>query len=527
MLLVVRPKLSVASSTSPSAISGASASVKRVSKRSSLRTWKSMAAAYWGSTGLSGGRAGTRPYREHGEKRMPDVNGRLSALDDSFLAVENASAHMHVGWASTFRRPESGRAPRFEELREHVGSRLCRAPRYRQRIAQVPFGLNAPIWVDDERFDLERHVLPSQATRFEDLVDSCMSTQLRRDRPLWQMCVADELEDGRIGVVGKAHHCMVDGIAAVELASLLLDPTPQPPPAEPDGWLPRRPPGLARRLLGGILDRVLEEASLALAPARLVRSPRRIAELAEPISRARKALAHSLRPSEPADPLNQPITGARHLSWLRRPLADLKAIGRPFGASVNDVLLAVSAGGVRSFLRGRDQEPGPLKTMVPVNVRGDSGDTELGNRISFVFVDLPCDEPDPVRRLQDVRLQMSEHKEEEIPEGGDAVMAAMRYLPRTAQHAVSRRIASPRTFNLTVSNIPGPREPMYMLGCELEAAYPVVPIADEHALSIGMTTIRDHVCFGLYAASESLPDSDRLAEAIDASIDELLHTATY
>jgi diacylglycerol O-acyltransferase len=454
------------------------------------------------------------------------MNGRLSALDDSFLAVENASAHMHVGWAATFRPPEGRAAPRFTELRDHIESRLCRAPRYRQRIAQVPFGVNTPIWVDDERFDIDRHVRKSGASGFDELVDSCMSTQLRRDRPLWQICISDRLEDGSIGVVGKAHHCMVDGIAAVELASLLLDPTPDPPPAESDGWLPRPSPGAARRLVGGVLDRVLEEASLALWPARLARSPSRILELAEPVSRARKALAESLRPSKPTEPLNQPITGARHLAWFHRPLADLKRIGRPLGASVNDVLLAVSAGGMRRFLKERDQDPVPLKTMVPVNVRDGTGADELGNRISFVFVDLPCDEPDPIRRLQNVRLEMTERKEEGVPEGGDAAMAAIRYLPRTAQHALTRRIASPRTFNLTVSNIPGPREPMYMLGCELEAAYPVVPIADKHAVSVGMTTIRDQVCFGIYAASEPLPDSDRLAEAVDASIDELLEHVT-
>lgn len=454
------------------------------------------------------------------------MSGRLSALDDSFLAVENASAHMHVGWAATFRPPEDGEAPRFEELRDHIASRLCRAPRYRQRIAPVPFGLNAPIWVDDQRFDVRRHVLASSATRFPELVDSCMSTQLRRDRPLWQMCIAERFEDGRIGVVGKAHHCMVDGIAAVELASLLLDPTPDPPPAESDGWLPRRPPGAARRLLGGVWDRFTEGASLALLPARLARAPARLQELPGPLDRARKALAHSLRPSEPAQPVNQPITGARHLAWLRRPLADLKRIGHPFGASVNDVLLAVCAGGMRRFLIERDRDPVPLKTMVPVNVRTE-GTAELGNRISFVFVDLPCDEPDPIRRLQDVHLQMTERKEAGIPEGGDVAMAMIKYLPRPAQHALSRRIASPRTFNLTISNIPGPREPMYMRGCELEAAYPVVPIADKHALSVGMTTIRDDACFGLYAASEALPDSDRLAEAIEESIDELFAQATY
>jgi diacylglycerol O-acyltransferase len=454
------------------------------------------------------------------------MSSRLSALDDSFLAVENPSAHMHVGWAAQFRPQEGGRAPRFDELRDHIAGRLCRAPRYRQRIASVPFGLNAPIWIDDDRFDVNRHVLPSNATRLRDLADACISTQLRRDRPLWQICIADRLEDGRIGVVGKAHHCMVDGIAAVELGSLLLDPSPDPPPAESDEWMPKTGPGAAKRLIGGVIDLVRDEASLAKLPARLVRSPGRIGELLiDPARRARDALAESLRPSEPREPVNQPITGARHLAGFSRPLEDLKRIGRPMGASVNDVLLAASAGGMRSYMRSHDLEPVPLKTMVPVNVR-DGETAEFGNRISFVFVDIPCDEPDPIRRLQHVRLEMTESKEAGIAEGGDEVMAAVKYLPRPAQHAITRRIASPQTFNLTVSNIPGPRPPMYMLGCELEAAYPVVPIADEHAVSIGMTTIGDRACFGLYAASEMLPDSDELAAAMDASIDELLEQVT-
>lgn len=456
---------------------------------------------------------------------MTPTNGRLSALDDSFLAVENASAHMHVGWAARFGRPEGGQAPRFNELRKHIASRLSRAPRYRQRIASVPFGLNAPIWVDDERFDINRHVVASSATTLRELADSCMSTQLRRDRPLWQICIADRLEDGGVGLVGKVHHCMVDGIAAVELASLLLDPSPEPPVSEPDRWHPRNAPGALQRLIGGVIDLVRAEASLAALPARVMRSPARIAGLIEPVRRVGNALAESLRPAEPRAPVNQPITGARHVAGFSRPLDDLKRIGRPMGASVNDVLLAASAGGMRRYMSSHGRDPAPLKTMVPVNVR--EGETsELGNRISFVFVELPCDEPDPIRRLQNVRLEMSERKEAGIPEGGDAAMAAVKYLPRPAQHVITRRIASPRTFNLTVSNIPGPRVPMYMLGCELEVAYPVVPIADKHAVSIGMTTIRDRACFGLYAASEMLPDSDELAAAMDASIDELLEQVT-
>jgi diacylglycerol O-acyltransferase / wax synthase len=452
------------------------------------------------------------------------MNGRLTALDDSFLAVESAAAHMHVGWAASFAQPEKGSSPSFDELRDHIEGRLGRAPRYRQKLASVPLGLNAPVWVDDEDFDVNRHVIESSADTLAELVDSCMSEQLLRDRPLWQICIAEELEDGRVGIVGKAHHCMVDGIAAVELASLLLDPTPDPPPGNAH-WRAERAPGPARRLVGGVVDRVLEEASLARFPMRLARSPGRIVEMTEAARRTVRALARSMRPAGRVPPLNEPISPARHLAWFDRPLADLKQIGRAFGASVNDVLLAASAGGMRRFINDdRNRDPSPVKTMVPVNVRdGDAG--ELGNSISFVFVDLPCDEPDSLRRLQDVKLEMSECKEAGDPEGGNIAMETIKYLPRVVQHAVSRLIASPATFNMTVSNIPGPRERMYMRGCQLEAAYPVVPIADRHALSIGMTTIGDKACFGLYAAQDTLPDADRLADEVDASIDELLARA--
>jgi diacylglycerol O-acyltransferase len=159
--------------------------------------------------------------------------------------------------------------------------------------------------------------------------------------------------------------------------------------------------------------------------------------------------------------------------------------------------------------------------MVPVNVRGSGAADELGNRISFMFVDLPCDEPDPVRRMRVIHMATSEGKRERVPEGADDVMTSLRFAPGPVRRLASRLISSPRAFNLTVSNIPGPSEPLYMLGCPLAEAYPVVPIADRHALSIGVTTVGDGAYFGLYACPEALPQGDWLAAAIDRSIDEL------
>jgi WS/DGAT/MGAT family acyltransferase len=190
---------------------------------------------------------------------------------------------------------------------------------------------------------------------------------------------------------------------------------------------------------------------------------------------------------------------------------------------VNDVLLAAVAGGLRSFMLDRGQDPLPLKTMVPVSVR-EPGE-ELGNRISFMFVELPCDEPDPMRRLLDIHLATSRRKEDRDPEGADTAMRALAYAPRALKGAVSRLAASPRTFNLTVSNIPGPSETLYMRGCELQAAYPVVPIAEGHAVSIGMTTIKTGAFIGVYADRRGLPDADLLAHEIDFALDELLEVA--
>jgi diacylglycerol O-acyltransferase len=446
---------------------------------------------------------------------------RLSPLDASFLAVETPNAHMHVGWAAVLEPPSDGARPSFEQLREHISRRLPRAPRYRQTLRSVPFGINAPVWVDDLDFDVARHVVPAKSDRLGEVVEQCMSKPLPRQRPLWQVWIADRLDDGRIGVVGKAHHCMVDGIAAVELGSLLLDPDPVPTPPPPDEWDPELPPSGPRLLGRALTDLARSQLDLAAIPARAAGSPRRALELVSRARRAVPALVDAARPARPAPQLNPPISPLRQLGLLARPIDDLTRIKRTFGVKLNDVLLAASAGGVRAFLRKHGESPIRLKTMVPVNVRGSNGLDELGNRISFMFVDLPCDEPNPVRRLREIHASTSDRKRAGKPEGADDVVRSLGFVPSPIQRMVSRLIASPRTFNLTVSNIPGPPEPLFMRGCRLVEAYPVVPLPDRHALSIGLTTVGDRAFFGLYADPESLPEIDGLAGEINGAIDEL------
>jgi diacylglycerol O-acyltransferase / wax synthase len=451
---------------------------------------------------------------------MPET--RLSPLDASFLAVESSTAHMHVGWATTFAPPAGRARPRFEELFEHVRGRLSRDPRFRQRLAPTPLRMNAPLWTDDEAFEAERHIVPARSATLGEVVDDVMSRQLERDRPLWQLCIADELDDGRIAVVGKAHHCMVDGIAAVQLAGLLLDPTPEPEPTGEDPWRPAPQPGALNRLSRGVLDQARADLGLLRLPARALRSPRYALRLATDAAAAASAAAGMLRPARPVHPVNAPLSPLRHLVRAPLPLSQLQHIKDGFGTTVNDVVLAVSASAVRRLFERRGEEPVGLKAMVPVNIRAPERDGMSGNRISFMFVNLPCDEADPVQRLRSINAETVRRKEHGEPHWVGEALDAVGYLPQPLRDAVSHVIASPLVFNMTVSNIPGPAEPMYMLGCELEEAYPVVPIAEGHAMSIGVTTIRDRACFGVYADRRTLPDADVLAGAIDESVEELL-----
>ncbi len=449
------------------------------------------------------------------------TSARLSALDASFLSVETPTAHMHVGWVAVFSAPAEDRLPRFSQLRDHIELRMARAPRYRQKLASVPLGLHAPEWVDDVDFSIDRHLYRAPGP-LHGLVDEVMSMPLRRDRPLWEIWICEDIGNQQMALVGKMHHCMVDGLAAVELSSLLLDLTPEPLPCVSGGWSTGQEPNGLRLLLGAIRDRMEEQLGLLRWPLRAVTSPSRVAsELTSAVPRVARALAHSLRPA-PESPLNTPLSPSRRLVWSQRPLDDLREIKRAYGTSVNDVLLAAVAGGVREFVAGQGHQPVPLKAMVPVSLR--KGEDVLGNRVSFVFAELPCEEPDPVRRLHRVATTMTQRKHDRESEGADMALNAAAYTPAVVQHAISRVVASPRTFNLVVSNIPGPAQQLYLCGCPLEAAYPVVPLADRHALSVGMTSVCDSACLGIYADSEAIPDAGRLASDVDAAISELLAT---
>jgi diacylglycerol O-acyltransferase len=453
---------------------------------------------------------------------------RLSALDAAFLAIESERAPMHVGWAALFRKPAApAPAPTFEQIREHIELRLHRAPRYRQRLAAVPLRLDDPVWIDDPRFDVARHVRRAGHDDFGELVDEVMSTPLRQDRALWELWIADALPDGRIGVVGKAHHCLVDGLAAVELMALLLDATPKPEPPQPQPQpesQPRTVPSAAA-LVGDAVEHQLDKAlTLVRVPLRWARDPRKsLVEVPRLAWRVGQAVAHTTQPLAPPSHLNGAMTATRHLARHSRPMEDLRIVKRRFGTTVNDILLSASAGALRALHEERAEQPRDVKAMVPVSVQAP--DEQWGNRIAFMFLELPCEEADPVWRLREIHVAMRERKREGEPQGADAVLNALSFAPRGVRRIASKLLASPRLSNLTISNIPGPDVPVYLLGCEVERAYPIVPLTDGHGLSIGMTTVNGRACFGVYAHAGLADDADRIARGIDDAIGELLELA--
>ena len=454
---------------------------------------------------------------------------RLSALDAAFLAIESEEAPMHVGWAALFAAPADGPAPAFEAIRDHIASRLHRAPRYRQRLEHVPLDLDDPVWVDDPLFDVDSHVRHCEHGDFDRLVDEVMSTPLEHDRALWELWIAEETEDGYVGVVGKAHHCLVDGLAAVELMALLLDASPEPDAdAEPDGdgaggWLPRAVPNAATLVGGAIANQIDKAAAIARVPLGWLRDPLSMLDLPGQVWRVGQAVVHTAQPLARPSRLNGTMPPARHLARVSRPFEDLRIIKRHFGTTVNDVLLSASAGALRGLLEERAEPLEDVKAMVPVSVQAPG--ESWGNRIVFMYLALPLGEANPVWRLRDIHVAMRERKREGEPEGLDMLFEAMRYAPRPVRRVVSKMLSGPRLSNLTISNIPGPNVPLYLMGCEAQSAYPIVPLTNGHGISIGMTTIHERACFGVYAQVELAADADRIARGIDEAIDELLELA--
>jgi diacylglycerol O-acyltransferase len=378
--------------------------------------------------------------------------------------------------------------------------------------------------VDDPGFDVTAHVIalgdpdvPVPLERFRDFTDATLSEPLDRSRPLWRLYLVPRLEDGRAGLIFKMHHALVDGKSAVELALLLFDLEPDPPAEPADAWRPERPPSAARLALDAMVSNTAEPLRAARGMARLAAS-RRDGGLTGTLRRAALAFEQDLLRSAPESYLNAPIGPRRVLVRHRAQMSELVEAKRRAGVTLNDVCLTVVAGALRELALLRGERPRPLKVMVPVSVRDESQRADLGNRISFAFVQLPVAVRSRAARLREVHRATAAFKSSGRPAGTGALLGAVGLLPDPLKDRAARLASSARVFNLTVSNIPGPRFPVYMLGAELSEAYPVVPLGEEHSLSIGMFSYRDQMFFGLYADPEALPEVSELPALINAEV---------
>ena len=469
--------------------------------------------------------------RPAGEASAPgtDHGRRLSPVDGSFLRLETPQSHMHVGFSAVFAAPSAGPRPSVEALRDRAAGRLHEVPWCRWRLDPAPLGLSEPRWIDDAQFDLAAHIVAltqpddrvSHAS-FEALRSTVLSTPLDRSRPLWQISLVPQLEDGRIGMVGKIHHALVDGLAALQIINLILDPEPDVASERPLPWQPRGRPGRVSWTLDAVTRTLADGVGAVRAGATAATQPP--AAIASAVRDARRivdAVAEEVLSPAPPSALNAPIGARRILVGYHARRDELRAARRD-GGTLNDVGLAAVAGAVRALLQraGDPPPPKPLKAMVPVSMRR-LGDTGAGNQISMITIALPVHLDSAAERLDWVREETKRLKQTDRSVGTHKLYQAAGLLPTVLRSSAAKAMATPRQFNLTVSQSPAPRGSLYLLGCELEEVYSVVPIAQGHALAIGMVRYRQELFFGCYADPDALPDADQLPALIEAELQEL------
>jgi diacylglycerol O-acyltransferase / wax synthase len=455
---------------------------------------------------------------------------RLTSVDASFLTNESATSHMHIGGILIFEGPP----PLYVDLVEHVRGRLDQVPRFRQRLVVPPLEAGRPLWADDVNFNLSYHIRhtalpePGGEAQLKRLAARVFSQRLDRSKPLWEMWLVQGLERDRFALLTKTHHAAVDGIAGVDIGTVLFDlePVPAPSPSE-DGWQPHAAPTTAELIARGVTDAAVAPVKLAERALDAVRHPegaaRRVVEALEGVGEVVGAFADPA----PDVPLNQPIGPHRRFTWSRSELATFKRIKDALGGTVNDVVLAVVTGALREWLhlRGIRTEGLELRALVPVSIRSEDERGEPGNKLAAMRGPLPVYVEDPARRLRVVSEQMEGLKRSKQALGAEVISRFNDFAPPTLLAQAARINFSTRLFNTIVTNVPGPQMPLYVLGRKLEEVFPVAFLPQNHALAVAIMSYNGRVCFGLLADYDSMEDVEMIAAGIDESLVELEQVA--
>ena len=451
---------------------------------------------------------------------------RLSVLDELFLHLEGPDSHMHVGGVATFEGP----APDYEDVKDMVRRRLQLVPRFRQKLRFVPFGLGRPVWVDDTHFNLEYHVrhtalpAPGDETKLKRLAARIMSQQLDRTKPLWEIWFAEGLSDGGFALISKTHHCLVDGVSGADIMSVILDLGPEPQSIEVEAWRPEPEPTTDQLLVDAIKERATSPAELVRTMQSTVMDPRKLPNRVVEGARAIGEFVGGTFDFAPASTLNRPIGPHRRFETVLVDLEDVKQVKNKLGGTVNDVVLAIVSGGLRQLLKARGErvDETELRAMIPVSVRADSDRGALGNQVASVWATLPVNEGDAVKRLEIVSARMKDLKSSGQAVGAQLLTTLGEYAPPTIIAQASRLVARQRAFNLVVTNVPGPQIPLYSLGREMKAVYPVLPLSGNTTLGVALLSYNGTIGFGLLGDYDAAPDLAVLAEGIEKSLAELM-----
>jgi WS/DGAT/MGAT family acyltransferase len=463
---------------------------------------------------------------------MVDGYERLGVQDKTFLDLERPNEPQHIAAVTVFdagglARPDGG--VDIQRVRDYVASRLHRLPRYRQRLAWIPVERH-PVWVDDPHFQIEYHVRhtalprPGDERQLKRLTGRLVSQPLDRERPLWEFWVVEGLEGGkRFAIVNKVHHCMIDGIAGVDLLGVLLSPDAHAeleptPPFEP------QPTPSAIDLFAGEVGRRVTSwvGALGRSPAQLREPLDLVGRVREGVGAVRETLTASLRPTSDT-PINQGLGPHRRIDWRDLELPRVRRVKDRLGGTVNDVVLATVSGGLRRFLMLRrcDVDSMRIRANVPVSLRSRDERGTLGNHIALLMAELPVQEEDPLTRLAKVRETMAELKESRQALGAEVLAAVSEWTSATLLSLAVRGAARGRPYNLVVTNVPGPQLPLFLLGARLERCYPVVNLQPNQGLGVGLFSYAGTLGWGFTADRDQAPDLYIFADSVMASFEEL------
>lgn len=464
------------------------------------------------------------------------MSDQVTPLDAIFLELEEADdgSHMHIGAALVFEPLPGGGTPTLEDVRGLIAERRSAdMARFRQVLSTPRTGgLSWPTWEDGPGEDaLREHVRhatlppPGGDAELLEWLGDFWSHRLDRRRPLWEMVLLDGLQDGCWALVNKTHHALVDGVGSVDVGHVLLDTDPVPPPApvaspvaEPDAAADHGDPALVRMLK--------LPPSLLLRGARggadLAAHPRRVLDIAESSRAAVEVLVRDELLPAPSTSLNAPLAATRRFAVVRAALDDVKGVKDALGGTVNDVVLAACAGALRTLLRSRgEQPPDGFRAMVPVNVRGAGEQLALGNKITSLFLELPVGIEDPAARYAAVVAASDALKSGSAGKGGSTIMDVVSLAPPVLHAVAARALFSPRLFNVTITNVPGPQLPLYALGSHLREILPLVPLFSDHAVGIAIVSYEGRLAFGINADATAVGDLDVLVSGLEDALAEL------